>query len=68
MEPDTLTKAQPKHPAEGVTHYEMCCFPGEALCGEDLTRHTEVLTDVDCVVCLDLAKTGLGCAATRASR
>jgi hypothetical protein len=48
----------------GETNHLYCCDEDRGLCGTDLTGHAEV-TDVNCVVCVDLddseAPCGPGC-------
>lgn len=52
----------------GIVHEEMCCYPGEALCGQSLKGDLLTEENVSCPVCIDLGNSGLECARIRAAR
>lgn len=55
---------------ENDTHLELCCYPGEAACGQDLTGGTpgDEGDGVTCAECIELDELRLDCDLTRAIR
>ncbi|MFD3514864.1 hypothetical protein [Streptomyces sp. NPDC058657] len=61
--PAAETSATAPRVNEGIVH-DYCCTPDWALCGLDLKgRRSASGGEQDCVVCADLASSGVGCAA-----